>query len=248
MNKHFAEIDSTNAEMHRWLGSGEVVNSYSYITADFQSAGRGQVGNKWESEPKANLLFSAVVKPNDLEVHKQFYLSMAISLAIVDGIEHVLGGRLAEMHIKWPNDIYYKNGKLGGILIENTLSNRYITTSIIGLGLNVNQREFYGDAPNPISLLNITGKTWPVEDFAKSIIESLKSWIPRVDIEDWTHIVGMYMSRLYRYDGQPHTFCADGVTFDATIKRIEPDGRMVLATSNGNELKFFFKEVEYVLS
>ncbi len=247
MNKHFSEIDSTNAEMHRWLNSGDKVDNYSYITADFQTTGRGQVGNTWESEPQANLLLTAVVRPQELDVHKQFYLSMAVSLAIVEAIEAVINQRLSNIHIKWPNDIYYKNYKLGGILIENSLQEHFIRNSIIGLGLNVNQREFHSDAPNPISLASITEKNWNTADFATSIIDSLKRWIPRVDMEDWPYIVTAYMSRLYLYDGKMHPFCADGVAFEAQIKRIETDGRLVLSTSDGTEKSFFFKEVEYVL-
>ena len=244
MNKHFTEIDSTNAEMHRMMR--EDVENFSYITADYQTAGRGQVGNTWESEPNANLLYSVLVKPAELDVRRQFYLSMAVSVAIVEGIETAVGQKISELHIKWPNDIYYKYYKLGGILIENSLRNHLIASSIIGLGLNVNQREFVSDAPNPISLCHIVEQPPKPAEIAEKITESLKNWMPRVDMEDWPTIVNAYMSRLYRFDGKLHTFSADNQEFEATIKHIEPDGRLVLQMGNGEHKSFYFKEVEYI--
>ena len=142
---HIDETDSTN----RWIkenGSGDMV-----VVADYQTAGRGCGTNKWESERGKNLLFSILIHPVEVPVMRQFHISMAISMAIFDALEQYIG----DVSIKWPNDIYWRNGKLGGILIENRLQGGCIKDCIIGIGLNVNQEQFFSDAPNPVSLKQI---------------------------------------------------------------------------------------------
>jgi BirA family biotin operon repressor/biotin-[acetyl-CoA-carboxylase] ligase len=124
------------------------------VVADYQTAGRGCGTNRWESERGRNLLFSLLIRPHGLSANRQFHLSMAISLAISE----TLGQHVGDVSIKWPNDIYWRDGKIAGILIEHTLQGALIKDSIIGVGLNVNQREFRSDAPNPVSLWQISGQ------------------------------------------------------------------------------------------
>ena len=156
---HIDETDSTN----HWLKSHQLIANSpepTAIWADYQTAGRGCGTNTWESERGKNLLFSMLIHPENLPANKQFQISMAISLAIVDALGQLVG----DLSIKWPNDIYWRNGKIGGILIENTLKGNLIKESIIGVGLNVNQREFHSDAPNPVSLWQITKGFHPYAD------------------------------------------------------------------------------------
>ena len=121
------------------------------VWAEYQTAGRGCGTNQWESERGKNLTFSILIHPKDLPATQQFHISMAISLAICEALEQYIG----DVSIKWPNDIYWRNGKIGGILIENTLKGSIIMESIIGVGLNVNQRIFKSNAPNPVSMWQI---------------------------------------------------------------------------------------------
>ena len=145
---HIDETESTN----QWLkehGEDDMV-----VVADYQTAGRGCGTNTWESERGQNLLFSVLLHPKQVVASRQFHISMAVSVAICEAVEQFIG----DVSIKWPNDIYWRDGKLGGILIEHTLQGSGIKDSIIGVGLNVNQRQFTSDAPNPVSLWQICGQ------------------------------------------------------------------------------------------
>jgi len=124
------------------------------VTADFQTAGRGQAGNSWESEAGKNLLFGLLFHPREVEANRQFILSQAVALSICE----TLSDYAEDIRIKWPNDIYWKDRKICGMLIENTLVGRCIENCIIGAGININQQTFCSDAPNPVSLRQITGK------------------------------------------------------------------------------------------
>ena len=145
---HITETDSTN----QWVKSHRGDHPFC-VMADYQTAGRGCGTNRWESERGKNLLFSLLLHPKQIPASKQFHISMAISLSIIEA----LGQHVADLSIKWPNDIYWRNGKIAGILIENTLKGNIIKDSIIGVGLNVNQRHFISDAPNPVSMRQILG-------------------------------------------------------------------------------------------
>ena len=163
---HINECDSTNAYLQRLVMEGEPQEG-TVISTSFQTKGRGQLTNVWEAEAGQNILCSILLRPTSLPIKSQFLISQAISVAIVDVLNSYTDG----FSIKWPNDIYYKEDKIAGILIENTLSSAGISTCIIGLGLNVNQQTFRSDAPNPISLFNIIGRETSVPELLQSILE-----------------------------------------------------------------------------
>ena len=213
---HIEETDSTNQWLKdRRMGEDQVV------WADYQTAGRGCGANRWESEPE------------NLPANKQFQISMAISLAIVDALGQLVG----DLCIKWPNDIYWRNGKLAGILIENTLKGNFIKDSIIGVGLNVNQREFHSDAPNPVSLWQITSQETDREQLLKDILN-------RLDFGE--ALKECYMKLLYRRKGfHPYTD-KDGV-FMAEIAGVEDDGHLLLIDEDGKERRYAFKEVTFII-
>ena len=152
---YLKEVDSTNRYLRRLLLE-ETLSEGSLVVTDFQQAGRGQVGNVWESEDGKNLLFSLLIYPHFLPVNRQFLISQIVSLSVKEVLELYIEG----VQIKWPNDIYWKDRKICGILIEHDLMGEWLSQSIIGVGINVNQKEFRSDAPNPVSLLQITGKTY----------------------------------------------------------------------------------------
>ena len=226
---HIDETDSTN----RWLQRSMAADANMVVVADNQTEGRGCGTNRWESERGQNLLFSLMIHPENLPANQQFQISMAISLAIIDALGQMVG----DLSIKWPNDIYWCNGKLAGILIENTLKGNLIKDSIIGVGLNVNQRKFHSDAPNPVSLWQITGQETNREQLLKDILQ-------RLDFKDG--LKERYMKSLYRRKGfHPYTD-KDGV-FMAEIVGVEDDGHLLLSDDNGKKRRYAFKEVQFVI-
>ena len=225
------ETDSTN----RWLKECTGGQSPCAVVADFQTAGRGCGTNTWESERGKNLLFSVLIQPEQLPANKQFHISMAISLAIVDAVGQLVG----DLSIKWPNDIYWRNGKLAGILIENRLKGSMIKDSIIGVGLNVNQREFKSKAPNPVSLWQITGQDTDREQLLKEILERFDSYL-HIDNR------AAYLLSLYRRKGF-HPYADKDGAFMAEIIDVEDDGHLLLCDDDGRKRCYAFKEVQFVL-
>ena len=228
-NIHIDETDSTN----RWLkenGSGNMV-----VVADYQTAGRGCGTNTWESERGKNLLFSILVHPVEVPVTKQFHISMAISLAILDSLEQYIG----DVSIKWPNDIYWRNGKLGGILIENRLQGGRIKDCIIGIGLNVNQKQFQSNAPNPVSLFQIYGEETDREQLLGAILSRFELYLQQ-------DVRSRYLSCLYRRKGY-HPYIDQDGTFMAEIVDVEDDGHLLLRDDNGRDRRYAFKEVQFLI-
>ncbi len=245
MNEHYfyiAETTSTNVLMKEMLQSEALPNGF-VVHAGFQSAGRGQGSNTWESAKDKNLLFSLLLRPQQIDAAEFFLVSRMVSL----GILHVLrvqtdNENSKHFSIKWPNDIYWKNQKIGGILIENTLQGRSIQTSICGIGLNINQDIFTSDAPNPISLLQITGQTFEI----KQLLQEVRSCILKICQFTPDDIRQKYMLHLYRNTGY-HPFKTSNFTFYARVIQIESDGKLMLEDTEKQRLTFYFKEVEFIL-
>ncbi len=149
--KWYQTLDSTNSQAAREL---DQATEGTVWIADFQSAGRGQRGNRWESKAAENLTFSILFRPVFLSPAQQFKISQTVSL----GVQRYLQGKGLDAKIKWPNDIYIGNKKICGMLIEHSISGDKLAGSIVGIGLNLNQREFSPYAPNPTSLILETGK------------------------------------------------------------------------------------------
>ena len=229
---HIDETDSTN----RWLREHGDVELNQVVWTDYQSAGRGCGSNTWESARGKNLLFSMLIHPHELKANEQFRISMAISVAIVKALSSLLSP-LSSLTIKWPNDIYWKDYKLGGILIENQLAGAFVRDSIIGVGLNVNQTQFVSDAPNPVSLCQITGREYNREALLHSVAERFTL---DVDVED-------YRTLLYRRRGFHAYRDADG-DFEAELITVEDDGHLLLRDRNGQQRRYAFKEVQFTIT
>lgn len=212
------------------------------VTTDFQTKGRGQVGNFWESEDGKNLLVSIYFSPSHIEPSSQFILSELVSLALVDFLQEEVSG----VSIKWPNDIYWNDKKLAGILIENELLGNTIMHSVIGIGLNINQEKFSEVAPNPISLAMITGKQYDREEVLHRLIERVYTFYMRVLRDEIPNIDEEYHAHLFRKEGF-HLFQQHDKTFSARIVSVQPNGQLVLQTEMGLLLKYSFKEVRFVL-
>ncbi len=218
------------------------------IMAIAQTAGRGQRGNLWESEPGKNLTVSIVVRPDNILAHEQFLICRAVSVALVQLLDRGLPDEVSA-EIKWPNDIYVGDKKICGILIENSLTGASIDRSILGIGLNVNQRIFVSDAPNPVSIITLNGGVeldlMPLIDMLWELVdENLKLCSTA---EGRLALTENYDSHLWRSTGF-HTFAyPDGQRFEAAIKSIGDNGIMTLQKPDGSTQSFAFKEVQFVL-
>ena len=224
------------------------------IRTDFQTAGRGQAGNSWESEEGKNLLFSTLLRYQGILAFQQWRLSMLVAVALWDTLaKHLPQDKLS---IKWPNDIYYGDKKLVGILIENSLSGAYVDYTIVGIGINVNQTQWLSNAPNPISMQEITGLEYDVEALLNEWISSMKSW----EIASTEDIRAAYMQRLYRRHGWheyierevstlPTAIAKKGIegAFSAEILTVTEQGELVLRLQNNEEKKYHFKQIRFVV-
>jgi BirA family biotin operon repressor/biotin-[acetyl-CoA-carboxylase] ligase len=209
------------------------------VTAEFQSAGRGQVGNSWESDAGRNLLFSIAFHPHLVDAAQQFVLSEAFSLSVAK----TLSTYTRDITIKWPNDIYYREQKIAGILIENELIGKHIDRCIIGVGININQQKFLSDAPNPVSLLQITGRETDRREVLENILGHFIDYYYRcIEPGVYDPIHREYRQWLFRSDGI-YPYSDGGGDFEATIEMVEPDGHLVLRDTNGGMRRYAFKEV-----
>ena len=243
---HLAEAKSTNtyvAEQASHLPHGAVVYTYR------QTQGRGQKGNSWESEPEKNLAFSFLLKNPGIAPSRQFYISEAVSIAVAEMLSQMVPDGI---RIKWPNDIYFHDQKICGILIENTLCGNAIAHAIIGIGINVNQERFVSDAPNPVSLKNITGDDYDLEKLLREVNERIERLtdFSQADEEALRQLHARYISRLYRADGKAHQWqLPTGECFEGVIVDVHPDGLLSIRhTATGEIGKYYFKEVKHVIN
>lgn len=228
------------------------------IRTDYQTAGRGQMGNGWESERGKNLLFSTLIRDLRLDAHQSFRLTEIVALALYDAVRPLVKDKEA-LAIKWPNDLYYGHHKLAGILIETTLLGGAIDKAVVGIGLNVNQTCFLSTAPNPISIRQITNREEDREAILERFIEALGHYLRGLD--DTPFVTGeIYRSHLYRREGF-HAYVerevdisptmpvigAQAGSFDAEIAGITEQGELILRMKNGEERTYHFKQIRYVL-
>ncbi|MDE7334766.1 MAG: biotin--[acetyl-CoA-carboxylase] ligase [Muribaculaceae bacterium] len=203
------------------------------LMAREQTAGRGQRGNSWEAEAGKNITLSLILRPVELPAARQFELSEAVALAVADTVESLGIDRVS---VKWPNDIYVGDRKIAGILIENALGGTYISRSIVGIGLNVNQREFHSDAPNPVSALQLTGREYDIEEVAGQMIQRILDRLNRDNHAE-------YRRRLWRGTGVWPWRTTEGETFSAAIESVDPDGHLRLT----GHPPFAFKQIHPII-
>ncbi|MFO8000747.1 MAG: biotin--[acetyl-CoA-carboxylase] ligase [Marinilabilia sp.] len=235
------ETASTSSYLKALLKERDLPECSVVITSN-QTAGRGQPGNTWESLPGKNITFSIVLHPTMITASEQFILSKTVSVALTEVLEKII----SPVYIKWPNDIYHKDRKLGGILIENALKGPVIDQCIAGIGINVNQPEFPDNLPNPVSLLQITGLEQNLPELFQNLFESLTDHYATLSEGFTQTIEEKYLARLYRSSGRYRYKDANG-EFMARFSGIGPAGHLFLLRDNGEISSYAFKEVEYVL-
>lgn len=222
---HLEETTSTNIYIK---GVALETDEMVVVSTDWQTAGRGQGVNRWESERGKNLLFSLMARPSFVAVQQQFALSMAGALAIKD----VLDRFTPDIRIKWPNDIYWRDRKISGTLIETSLAHGEISRFVYGIGLNVNQVQFVSDAPNPVSLAQITGKQVALMPLLNSIVEAFLAQWDLLKAGN-THLVAeRYNAALYRATGF-HRYSDKQGAFDAELVGVETNGLIMLQDRQG---------------
>ncbi len=238
---HIRETNSTNNYLKELLQT-QNVDEGTVVWADFQSAGKGQRGNGWESEAGKNILFSIVLFPGFIKAGEQFILSQIVSLAVANCLQEYTEG----ISIKWPNDIYWNDKKICGILLENTILEDNIGYSVAGIGININQENFRSDAPNPVSLKQITNRDYNLEEILKTLVDNINVYYQQIKIGKTDSLIKQYKESLFRKDGY-HLY-NDGISnFLARIQDVDSSGILILKTKEGEERHFAFKEVKYII-
>jgi BirA family transcriptional regulator, biotin operon repressor / biotin---[acetyl-CoA-carboxylase] ligase len=233
--------DSTNNYANRQIRVNSIQEGTVFLTYD-QTSGRGQMKNTWESETGKNLTFSMVLYPEFLEIRHQFMLSKVVALGIYSAINKYVG----QLKIKWPNDIYVGNRKLGGILIENSIMSGLLKTSVVGIGLNVNQTVFTSSAPNPVSLQLLTNQHYDCEEILTDIITGIDYYYNLLKQGDEETIDSGFISVLYRLN-EMRRFKAEEVVFEGEIVGVNEIGQLQIRKSDDEILEFHFKEVEFLM-
>lgn len=237
---HLDEVDSTNSYLH--AHQPDTPEEMLLVAADHQTAGRGQGTNRWEAERGKNLLFSVLIHPTWVPVGRQFLLSEAGALAI----KEVLDGYTEDISLKWPNDIYWRDRKLSGTLIETAVNSHGIKDCVYGVGLNVNQTSFPSDLPNPVSLAQILGHDVDREKLLRELAESFRKYYEWTREGAYAEIAALYFQSLYHSDGY-HKFRDQEGEFDGAIFEVEDDGHLLLHDRQGRIRSYAFKEVEFVI-
>jgi BirA family biotin operon repressor/biotin-[acetyl-CoA-carboxylase] ligase len=232
---------STNSSLKELLRESQKEEG-TVIVAKEQIAGRGQAGNHWESEAGKNLTFSILFRPCFLPVKNYFLLSKVVAI----GIQKMLSAYAEDIYIKWPNDIFYRNKKLAGILIENEIMGQKIIQSIAGAGININQEEFHSNAPNPVSLKQITGANYDLDILLKQLLASISSYYELLIKGESEFIEQAYHKALYRGEGYFPYKDKEGV-FHARIESVANDGIIYLTDDKGLEHSYSFKEVSFII-
>jgi BirA family transcriptional regulator, biotin operon repressor / biotin---[acetyl-CoA-carboxylase] ligase len=243
--QYLPSCQSTNDEASAMIAQGTTGDTQpdegTVVVTDYQTAGRGQRGNIWEAQPGQNLMVSLLLRPSFLTASEQFWLNMAVSLGIYDTFSPLLG---AALRIKWPNDLYVGDKKLGGILIENSIQGYRIAWSVVGMGLNINQTEF------PLATATSLQQETPLPDgyhlpgLLSTLCESLERRYLQLKEGQRDALKVAYLETLYRYQ-KTHEFSRDGERFRGTIVGIDEAGRLAIA--EGNTTRYYaFKEVQFL--
>jgi len=237
----FRNLPSTNSHAALLLKEKKLPEG-TIIHTNFQKAGKGYSGNKWESEDSKNLLFSIIIYPSFVKAPDQFYVSMSISLGICDFLQGIIPG----CSVKWPNDIYIKNDKIAGILIESTIIADKIESSIVGIGLNVNQQKFITDAPNPVSISQISGMIYDLEIIMKGLATDIDRRYKQLIAGEMAEIKNEYISNLYRLNEWSLYRDITGI-FSGRILTIGEFGSLIIERPDLGIRTYAFKEIEFIL-
>ena len=231
-------VDSTNNYAMQQVQDGLAKHGRAWFAIE-QTAGKGQRGKTWASEKGKNIAMSFVLEPEQLQITSQFHLSAVVALACFEFLKQYAGD---EMKIKWPNDLFWRDRKAGGILIENKFQGKVWKWAVVGLGININQTGFNNNLANAVSLKQITGKTFDTVAMAKELHELVLKKLAEGRTTD--EILKQYNQHLYKIN-ELVTLRKTGIKFNTVIKEVLATGRLI--TVDAIEREFDFGEVEWVL-
>ena len=235
---HINNTTSTNDEAR-----GERYEHMDVIWSEHQTEGRGQRGHSWHSTEGENLTFSVVLHPTFLPIVEQFLLSEVVALALVDAMaEYGI-----ECRIKWTNDIYARDSKLVGVLIEHSLAGDTLARTIVGIGLNVNQTEFPSDLPNPTSMALQRSAMFDREEVLRCFMRKLEEWYDVLSSGNKQLVESTYVSRMYHLLEEHPYMLPSGEIIRARIRGVRPSGELILEHHDGIVREYAFKEIEFVL-
>lgn len=220
------------------LTKNEPVIEGTVIKTSNQFQGKGQMGNSWFSEPDKNLALSVVLKPRGLNGENIYLLNMALALATSEFVAMYCSGS----KVKWPNDIYVQNDKVGGLLIENTWKGRALQYAIVGLGINVNQERFPADIPNPTSLFLQTGQQVDLDEAYEKLLWQIEQWYLRFK-DNPKKIKEQYLAQLLYFE-EPRTFTVEEKSLQGRIVDVSEAGKLVVETERGLQ-EFGLKEIAF---
>jgi BirA family biotin operon repressor/biotin-[acetyl-CoA-carboxylase] ligase len=235
------EVDSTNTYLKHLLSNSKPLPEGTVILAEHQFAGRGQQQNKWVSDPGKNLTFSILFKANFLPLLNQFDLNRVISLGTANALTNLMG---KDIQIKWPNDIYYRDNKLGGILIENMINGGQIKYSIAGIGLNINQEHFPAGLKYATSVKQILQTDYDLHVILAEICKLIEVWYLKLKSDKTEELRSEYMSKLY-WLNQVRSFRANGIIIKGTIKGVKASGLLEVETE-GALKEYDLKQIEFL--
>ncbi|MFA6127338.1 MAG: biotin--[acetyl-CoA-carboxylase] ligase [Bacteroidales bacterium] len=234
-------LNSTNLYANKLLVKQQVRQPF-WIRTDDQFAGKGQGNHTWISEKEKNLTGTLVVFPNQIEASRQFELSKCFALAAVSFLDLFID----EVYIKWPNDLYAGDKKIGGILIETAILGKYLDHAIFGLGLNINQMIFSNELPNPVSIRLLTGIDYRLPEMETLFLESFVNQYRLIESEDFEVLDDEYVNRLYLINEFARYRASDKI-FHAKILGVTENGHLIVQTDAGAVQTFSYGEVEYIL-
>jgi BirA family transcriptional regulator, biotin operon repressor / biotin---[acetyl-CoA-carboxylase] ligase len=236
--EYVPECHSTNDIASKLSRDTGIIEGTVVIT-DKQTAGKGQQGNSWESEPGKNLTFSLVLKPGFLQVNQQYQLNKAIALGIRDALKEISE---KEIKIKWPNDIMAAGKKLCGILIENNIGSNSIQQSIVGIGLNVNQTKF--DIPRAGSLKLLMHLDFDLNTLLELLLLSIEVRYLQLRAKQTDKIDADYLNALQGLN-ESLSFISGDEVFEGIIRGIDENGKLLVEV-NASMRAFAVKEITYL--
>lgn len=240
------EVNSTNNYLADMLQKQPDLPELHGVFTRCQTSGRGQRGNSWYSTPGQNVTFSILLRPQFLEVDEQFAVSELAAICVARAIAYFLSEEQREiLTIKWPNDIFYGEKKIAGILIEHSITGNIIDYSIVGMGININENNFPSDLPNPIALKDIIGREVVLKEFMEVLLQEFQDQYRYIKKGRKVELHERFLKHMYRNDGQFHLFHDAYQSFEARIKGVEPNGCLVLEKRDGTEQTFAFKEIVF---
>ena len=232
-------IDSTNSFLKE-MASSSTVENFTVVVTENQIKGRGQQGSTWESEAGKNLIFSVFVTFESLNILDKKYLNYAVSLAVFEVLQQENIPRIA---IKWPNDILSANKKIGGILIENSLKGSKISSSVIGIGLNVNQTRFSSTLEKASSLKLTSNRTFDLAQLLKDMLVRLQSKIVLLNTKDFASLETSYLRVLHKKNIPTMFKDRTDVLFMGIIRGISMDGKLQVELEDETLREFGIKEI-----